>query len=84
MSGSSTFPPRPGDDFSSLFNFLPIGAHRSSPEGRQLRANPALVRLNGFESEAEQLAAMRNIAADWYVDPNRRAQSRRCWNSTAR
>ena len=74
MSGSTTLPPRPGDDFSSLFNFLPIGAYRSSPEGRQLRANPALVRLNGFDSEAEQLAAVHDIATEWYVDPNRRAQ----------
>ena len=40
------------DNFSSLFEFLPIGAYRSTPDGRQLRANPALVRLNGFSSEA--------------------------------
>jgi PAS domain S-box-containing protein len=63
----------PHDDFSSLFEFLPIGAYRSSPEGRQLRANPALVRLNGFASEAEQVAAVQGIAGEWYVDPNRRA-----------
>ncbi len=62
-----------GDDpWSTLFEFLPIGAYRSSPEGRQLRANPALVRLNGFETEAEQLAAVRDIATEWYVDPTRR------------
>jgi PAS domain S-box-containing protein len=60
------------DDFSTLFNFLPIGAYRSSPQGRQLRANPALVRLNGFSSEAEQLAAVNDIAGSWYVDPTRR------------
>jgi PAS domain S-box-containing protein len=61
------------DDFSTLFNFLPIGAYRSSPQGRQLRANPALVNLNGFSSEAEQLAAVNDIASTWYVDPTRRA-----------
>ena len=72
--GRATPPPRPGDDFSSLFEFLPIGAYRSSPEGRQLRANPALVRLNGFESETEQLAAVQDIATEWYVEPTRRAQ----------
>ena len=60
------------DDFSTLFNFLPIGAYRSSPQGRQLRANPALVRLNGFVDEAEQLAVVRDIAGSWYVDPARR------------
>ena len=74
MAGSTPLAPRPDDDFSSLFEFLPIGAYRSSPGGRQLRANPALVRLNGFDGEAEQLAALRNIATDWYVDPARRAQ----------
>jgi len=74
VAGSTTPPPRPGDDFSSLFDFLPIGAYRSSPEGRQLRANPTLVRLNGFDSEAEQLAAVQDIATEWYIDPARRAQ----------
>lgn len=62
------------DDFSTLFDFLPIGAYRSSPEGRQLRANPALVALNGYASEAEQVAAVHDIATEWYVDPQRRAQ----------
>jgi PAS domain S-box-containing protein len=65
--------PHSGDDFSSLFEFLPIGAYRSSPDGRQLRANPALARLNGFADEAEQLAVVRDIAREWYVDPGRRA-----------
>jgi PAS domain S-box-containing protein len=61
-------------DWSSLFEFLPIGAYRSTPDGRQLRANPALVRLNGFDSEAEQVATVDDIARDWYVDPARREQ----------
>ena len=30
------------DNFSSLFDLLPIGAYRTSPEGKQLRANQAL------------------------------------------
>jgi PAS domain S-box-containing protein len=62
------------DDFSTLFDFLPIGAYRSSPEGRQLRANPALVALNGYANEAEQVAAVQDIATEWYVEPCRRAQ----------
>jgi PAS domain S-box-containing protein len=59
-------------DFSSLFHFLPIGAYRSTPDGRQIRANPALVRLNGYATEAEQLAMVTDIALEWYVDPGRR------------
>ena len=64
--------PTPAGDFSTLFEFLPIGAYRSSPQGRQLRANPALARLNGFADEAEQLASVCDIARDWYVLPTRR------------
>ncbi len=63
-------------DFTTLFEFLPIGAYRSLPDGAQLRANPALVRLNGYGSEAEMLAAVRDIAHEWYVDPARRADFR--------
>jgi len=62
------------DDFTTLFDFLPIGAYRSSPEGRQLRANPALIALNGYASEAEQIAAVHDIATEWYVTPQRRTQ----------
>ncbi len=62
------------DNFSTLFDLLPIGAYRSSPDGRQLRANAALVRLNGYAFEADLLAAVNNIATEWYVNPLRRAE----------
>lgn len=66
--------PFPTDgDFSTLFNFLPIGAYRSSPEGRMLRANQALVQLNGYTCEAEMLEAVNDTTVAWYVDPARRA-----------
>ncbi len=61
-------------DHRALFENLPIGLYRSSPDGRQLRANPALVALNGYASEAEQIAAVNDIATEWYVDPDRRSQ----------
>jgi PAS domain S-box-containing protein len=67
--------PSPLDgDFSSLFNFLPIGAYRASPSGQMLRANQALVRLNGYASEAEMLEGVKDVAREWYVEPERRAQ----------
>ena len=72
MAGMTTPAPAIAADFSSLFDFLPIGAYRSSPDGRMIRANPALVRLNGYDSEAEQLAKVHNIGVEWYVDPGRR------------
>lgn len=61
-------------DFSTLFEQLPIGAYRSSPDGRQLRANAALVRLNGYASEAEMLAAVNDIGLEWYVDAAQRLE----------
>ncbi|MEP7283800.1 MAG: ATP-binding protein [Rubrivivax sp.] len=63
-------------DFSTLFELLPIGAYRSSPEGRMLRANRALVASNGYADEAGLLASVGDIAREWYVLPARRAEFR--------
>jgi PAS domain S-box-containing protein len=65
------------DASSTLFDLLPIGAYRSSVDGRQLRANAALVRLNGYASESELLAAVNDIGREWYVDPQRRVEFQR-------
>ncbi len=65
---------QPPDDFSGLFEFLPIGAFRTRPDGVMVRANPALVQMNGFDNEAEHLAAVTDIAGRWYVQPGRRAE----------
>lgn len=62
------------DSFQTLFERLPIGAYRSSSAGHQLRANAALVKLNGYQTEAEMLAAIHDIGTEWYCDPQRREQ----------
>ena len=62
---------------STLFELLPIGAYRSSIEGRQLRANAALVRLNGYASESELLTAVNDIGLEWYVHAQRRTDFQR-------
>jgi PAS domain S-box-containing protein len=59
---------------STLFDLLPIGAYRSSLDGRQVRANAALVQLNGYASEREMLGAVNDIALERYVDPGRRLE----------
>ena len=59
------------EDFSTLFDLLPVGAYRSTPDGRLLRANAALVRLHGYASEKAMLMAVKNVAGDWYVLPGR-------------
>lgn len=61
------------DDFSTLFEFLPIGAYRSAPDGTMLRANAALARMNGYDCERDLLAAVHATGAAWYVEPGRRA-----------
>ena len=60
--------------YREIYENVTEGIYRSSLDGRQLSANPALVRLNGYTSEAELLAAVADIGSEWYVDPLRRAQ----------
>ncbi len=67
-------------DYQSIFDNAIDGIYRSSPDGRQLRANPALVRLNGYESEEEMLRSVNDIATEWYVEPGRRAEFMRLLN----
>jgi PAS domain S-box-containing protein len=64
-------------DYRDIFENVTEGIYRSSIDGRQVRANPALVRLNGYTSESEMLAAVNDIATEWYVDPGRREEFRR-------
>jgi PAS domain S-box-containing protein len=60
--------------FRSWFDNAREGIFRSSADGRLLRANRALARLNGYDTPEELIAAVRDIAAEWYVDPQRRAE----------
>ena len=62
------------ENFSTLFDRLPVGAYRSAISERLLRANAALVALNGYASEAEMLRSVNDIASEWYVDPHRRGE----------
>ena len=59
-------------EYRGLFENAVFGIYRSTLEGGMLRANPALVQLNGYQSEAEMLADVNDIARQWYVDPKRR------------
>lgn len=64
-------------DYRGLFENSVVGIYRSTIDGRQLRANPALVKLNGYASEEEMLPAVRDIAAEWYVEPGKREEFKR-------
>jgi diguanylate cyclase (GGDEF)-like protein/PAS domain S-box-containing protein len=60
--------------YRDLIENAVIGVYRSTLDGVQLFANPALVRLNGFDSVDEMLACTQDIARQWYVDPTRRVE----------
>lgn len=64
-------------NYHDLVDNLSEGVYRSTLDGRQLSANKALVRLNGYASEAEMLAGVSDIGREWYVEPGRRDEFRR-------
>ena len=57
--------------YRSLFERAAFGIYRSTPEGRFLDANPALIHMLGYASLAEVQAL--DIARDVYRDPRDRA-----------
>jgi diguanylate cyclase (GGDEF)-like protein/PAS domain S-box-containing protein len=60
--------------FRELYENISEGVFRSTLDGRMISANPALVRLNGYQTEEELIEGCKDIAREWYVDPNRRAE----------
>ena len=60
--------------FRDLYENITEGVFRSTLDGRMISANPSLVRLNGFDGEAQMLREVNDIAANWYVDAKRRAE----------
>jgi diguanylate cyclase (GGDEF)-like protein/PAS domain S-box-containing protein len=60
--------------FRDLYENISEGVFRSTLDGRMISANPSLVRLNGYETEEQLIRCCNDIATEWYVDPNRRAE----------
>src|SRR5262249_10338484 len=48
------------------------GIFQSTPNGRLIRANPALARMYGYESAEQLTREMLNVSRQVYVDPGRR------------
>ncbi len=61
--------------FRSLYENTTIGLYRSTPDGRIVMANPALVRMLGFDSAAELLE--RNLEQEGFAPGHARADFRR-------
>lgn len=55
--------------YRSLFNGVPVGIYRSTPEGRITDANPTLVRMLGYPNRD---VLIEQNASDFYVDPGDR------------
>lgn len=73
-----------GANYRDLIDNLSEGVYRSTLDGRQLSANKALVRMNGYESEAEMLSSVADIGREWYVEPGRREEFRLLLKGTGR
>ena len=55
--------------YRSLFDHVPVGLYRTTPDGRILDANPALIQMFGYPDRESFLA---EEVADFYVDPEER------------
>jgi PAS domain S-box-containing protein len=58
--------------YRSIFENAVEGLYVTTPDGRFMSANPALVRMLGYDSAAELLAAINDIQHQLYVHPQRR------------
>jgi len=56
---------RDSEQYSTLFNSIPVGVYRTTPDGRFMDANPALVELLGFPDKETLL---RTNVADLFPD----------------
>ncbi len=57
------------EKYRSIFENAVEGIFQSTPEGRFISANPALVRILGYESPEELITDRTNIATQHYVNP---------------
>jgi two-component system cell cycle sensor histidine kinase/response regulator CckA len=59
------------EKYRTLVNNVPIAVYRSTPSGKVLSANPALIRILGYDSEEDYCS---RPAWNSYVDPHRRKE----------
>jgi len=65
------------ENYRGIFENAVEGIFRSTADGRYLVANPTLARMYGYDSTADLQAAMTDIGARLYVDPQRRLEFQR-------
>jgi diguanylate cyclase (GGDEF)-like protein/PAS domain S-box-containing protein len=60
------------DQYRSIFENAIEGIYQTTIDGRYLRVNPALARIYGYDTPAELIRDLTDIAGQLYVDPTRR------------
>lgn len=60
--------------YRSIFENAIEGIFQTTPEGRYLNVNPALVRIYGFKSPEDLITNIHSIQHQIYIDPNRRSE----------
>jgi sigma-B regulation protein RsbU (phosphoserine phosphatase) len=60
------------DNYYGIFDHLVEGIFRTTPDGHYLLCNIALARIYGYETPAELMARITDIAHSLYVEPGRR------------
>jgi phosphoserine phosphatase RsbU/P len=60
------------ENYYGIFDHLVEGIFRTTPDGHYLMANIALARIYGYDSPAELMANITDIAHRLYVEPGRR------------
>jgi PAS domain S-box-containing protein len=64
-------------NYRSMFEEAIIGIFQTTPDRKFLSVNPAMARMYGYQSPEEMIAAIRDIAAEVYVDPTRHEEFKR-------
>ena len=62
------------EKYRSIFENAAEGIFQTTLDGRFLSANPALVRMYGYDSQADLIADLNDVEQQLYVDPHRRAE----------
>lgn len=57
-----------------MFENAPIGIFRSTPQGKFLKANPALGRILGYDSSDSLITSVDDIGSHVYFDPHERSR----------
>ena len=63
--------------YRRIFENAVEGIYQSTPDGKEIRANPAMARMNGYNTGAELMAAIGDLNNEWYVEPGRRQEFER-------